>query len=453
VIDNTRRQRNASHSGTPSSLLQKFVPSVGPKPRRQRVVVEIKDADGDRKKILRKIKKGEQVVDPAEVEAALGIHGFSDCYSIGAHDARMRSRAQPKAKKIKRSTVNLDWNHHPPPRDPKPKFDAKTLLSPREQVRVVNASQFEDLPGPPVTFSNDVNAKQLDGKFQFISSYVKRPGVTIARKEGWGCRCAGVCGPNSCDCLLDIEKKFDDKEKKWPGRDPLSPRKIVPYKTLEDGLTVLEDNFLAASVTDKNSEIVECDESCGCARQCWNRVVGRGRTLPLEVFMTAKCGFGLRSSAAIARGQFIDVYLGELLTESWYQARELAAEDETPSYVFTLDWFDTSARTNYHVDGLHFGGPTRFINHSCSPNCRIFSVFHKGSDKKVYQLAVFAVQDVPPGKELTIDYNPLEAGKVYSVPRGDGEEGVVLCRCGEPKCRVRLWPDKESKKGRGFSRS
>lgn len=159
---------------------------------------------------------------------------------------------------------------------------------------------------------------------------------------------------------------------------------------------------------------------------------------------------GLRSPQNVVKGQFIDLYLGEVITEAELESRELATEG-APSYIFSLDWFQQ--KDVYYVDSLNFGTPTRFLNHSCNPNCRVFTVILNPADSKVYGLAFFATRDILAGTELTIDYNPQEAGKVYAKPKpGDGA-AVVLCQCGSRDCRVRLWPGPKRKKGKGWARS
>ena len=135
------------------------------------------------------------------------------------------------------------------------------------------------------------------------------------------------------------------------------------------------------------------------------------------------------------------------------ESRELANEDGAPSYVYSLDWFH-QGKDIYYVDSLNFGTPTRFINHSCNPNCRTFTVMLNRADERVYGLAVFALCDIPAMTELRIDYNPQEAGRTYSVPRPeDDDEDVVLCHCGERNCRVRLWPGPRRKRGKGWART
>lgn len=81
-------------------------------------------------------------------------------------------------------------------------------------------------------------------------------------------------------------------------------------------------------------------------------------------------------------------------------------------------------------------GPTRFINHSCDPNMRIFARVGDHADKNLHDLALFAIRDIPRGEELTFDY-------VDGVEDGDDDaqntENMTRCLCGSKNCRKYLW--------------
>jgi SET domain-containing protein len=52
------------------------------------------------------------------------------------------------------------------------------------------------------------------------------------------------------------------------------------------------------------------------------------------------------------------------------------------------------------IDARTKGAITRFINHSCEPNCRIEIWTVEGKRR----IGVYAIKDVPAGTELTFDY-------------------------------------------------
>lgn len=82
-------------------------------------------------------------------------------------------------------------------------------------------------------------------------------------------------------------------------------------------------------------------------------------------------------------------------------------------------------------------GPTRFINHSCDPNMRIFARVGDHADKHIHDLALFAIKDIPKGTELTFDYVD---GVSNDGEEPEGDVGhMTRCLCGSKKCRKFLW--------------
>lgn len=94
----------------------------------------------------------------------------------------------------------------------------------------------------------------------------------------------------------------------------------------------------------------------------------------------------------------------------------------------------------YVCDGMHIGGPTRFMNHSCDPNCRLFTVSYNHSDENLYELAFFTLDAIPAGTELTFDYKDEDDRSIITddqaleVKRRDGYM-PLKCLCGTPLCR------------------
>jgi histone-lysine N-methyltransferase SUV39H len=165
----------------------------------------------------------------------------------------------------------------------------------------------------------------------------------------------------------------------------------------------------------------------------------------------------LRSPDPIGRGQFIDIYLGEVIADAEAVRREKAATKGKDSYLFSLDKFQgIEGKPNYIpteelyvVNGEFMGGPTRFMNHSCSPNCRQFAVVMTRGDVKVYELAFFALEDIPASTELTFDYldkdqeNDDDTDQVTDenvrTLEKQKDKLVTKCLCDSSNCRKYLW--------------
>lgn len=82
------------------------------------------------------------------------------------------------------------------------------------------------------------------------------------------------------------------------------------------------------------------------------------------------------------------LYLHELLL-----IRLLATKSATHLFVMEL-------KDNCFIDSRKKASISRFINHSCEPNCtiEIWTVKHR------LKAAIFALKDIPHGTELTFDY-------------------------------------------------
>ena len=94
----------------------------------------------------------------------------------------------------------------------------------------------------------------------------------------------------------------------------------------------------------------------------------------------------------------------------------------------------------YDIDSKQMGGPTRFINHSCNPNCAIYTVSYNHADNNLYEVAFFATEDIPAWTELTFDYKDNEDTEKITdemadkIERENGER-PTKCLCGTQECR------------------
>ena len=95
---------------------------------------------------------------------------------------------------------------------------------------------------------------------------------------------------------------------------------------------------------------------------------------------------------------------------------------------------------NVVIDGRDMGGPTRWMNHSCEPNCHIMTASTVHADEKIYDIAFFTLRAVAAHEELTFDYKGENDGEVISdemAARLSLEKGYEIskCRCGADTCR------------------
>ena len=147
----------------------------------------------------------------------------------------------------------------------------------------------------------------------------------------------------------------------------------------------------------------------------------------LEVRPSSIQGLGAFASAPISKGTRIIEYAGERITHAEADRRYDDDVTEHPRVLlFTVD-----RRTV--IDGGVGGNESRFINHSCEPNCE--AVTQRG---RVY---IEALRDIAAGEELLYDYN---------LTRTDDDaenlEQRYACHCGAPTCRGTMLAPKQTTK-------
>ncbi|KAI9881044.1 MAG: hypothetical protein M1830_008926 [Pleopsidium flavum] len=296
-------------------------------------------------------------------------------------------------------------------------------------IRAAFLRHLETIPGPSVKLINTIDDSSPPLGYGFIEDYKLGTGVSKAGDDFMsGCECKPNNGRNvgceytKCGCLSEAEPGPNDKQ-------------VFPYWCQGPRNGCLRDFYLESRHT-----IFECNKFCRCPANCKNRNVQHGRKIQLEIFKTANRGWGLRCPQPLRKGQFVDTYRGEVITSKEADKREEESKGKD-SYLFTLDKFAAghgiADEDLYVVDGEHMGGPTRFMNHSCEPNCRQFTVSYNNGDPKVYDLAFFAIHDIPANTELTFDYLGIEVTE--DTKNRKPEKGTPRCLCGAENCRKYLW--------------
>lgn len=354
----------------------------------------------------------EDMASPSEVEVEIEAEIEPEDETIIPSDRRtLRKRTQMQTEALKRRDKWRDkYKNH--------KF----------------MTQLQD-QRPSVIITNEVDDEEPPTNFKFINRN-KFTGKAIRPESGalYGCSCKTICDPRTCTCIDERNAELQPNNEPW-------------------GLPYAQNQRLTKPYLSSRLAIFECNSQCACKLSCRNRNIQSGRRIALEIFKTATRGWGLRSPEYISKGQFVDTYCGEILTDKEATQRSSSSSSKnttTPKrdiYLFALDKFKetlhAAGQREYVIDGNFFGGPSRFINHSCAPNLRAFAVSLVRGNPQVYELAFFAVRDILPGEELGFDYQDregIEDGDGDGEDgEGDGDGGGMECLCGADKCRGRFW--------------
>eukprot|EP00644_Phytophthora_capsici_P009121 jgi/Phyca11/102421/e_gw1.6.1045.1 len=135
-----------------------------------------------------------------------------------------------------------------------------------------------------------------------------------------------------------------------------------------------------------------CDDlNCALGAKCGNRFE---QTYTLDLVMT-RAGLGVVSCHRIPQGAFIIEYVGELLYES---EAVLRVDRRYQAQLHTMAGWNGGSTV--FIDAFSCGNMSRFINHSCKPNCALYECDWKNTTR----LGIFATEDIPPLQELTFQY-------------------------------------------------
>ena len=137
----------------------------------------------------------------------------------------------------------------------------------------------------------------------------------------------------------------------------------------------------------------------------------------IQVRRSGVHGKGVFAVLPIAKGETIIEYTGERI--DWPEALRRHPHDPSdPHHTFYF-----SVGDDHVLDALYGGNASRWINHSCDPNC----VADENDEGRVF---IKARRKLDPGEELFYDYG-LVIDERYTRKLKKQYE----CRCGAKKCR------------------
>ena len=150
------------------------------------------------------------------------------------------------------------------------------------------------------------------------------------------------------------------------------------------------------------------------------------KPLPFELRPSAIQGTGAFATRRIRKGARIIEYVGERITQDEADVRyDDEAMERHHTFLFNLD-------DNTVLDAGTVHNESRYINHSCDPNCQ--ALIDKG------HIYIYALRTIEPGEELVYDY-----AYERTPDMGPESDALYVCRCGSPKCRgTILAPEKKA---------
>ncbi|VVC34673.1 Zinc finger, PHD-type,Zinc finger, RING-type,PWWP domain,Zinc finger, RING/FYVE/PHD-type,Zinc [Cinara cedri] len=232
--------------------------------------------------------------------------------------------------------------------------------------------------------------------------------------------------------ILNKDKNNDVKTKQCS----IKPPKYVPIKVNKPF-----GNVKIEELGTKNMSPCDCNPNqenpCGLDSDCINRILTyechpklcraghkcnnqnfEKRLYPKMVpFLTKHKGWGLKTLVNIKEGlgSFIIEYVGDVIDKEEFQKRchEMSSRNDQNYYFLAID-------NSRIIDAGLKGNMSRFLNHSCEPNCVTQKWIVNGNTR----IGFFALQDITAGTELVFDYCLESCSGVEKIP----------CQCEAARC-------------------
>jgi len=129
---------------------------------------------------------------------------------------------------------------------------------------------------------------------------------------------------------------------------------------------------------------------------------------------TERCGWGAVALEPLEKGDFVIEYVGEVIDDAICEQRlwDIRSRGDKNFHMCEIS-------KDFTIDATFKGNASRFLNHSCEPNCKLEKWQVEGETR----VGVFASRSIKVGEPLTYDYRFVHFGE------------KVECHCEAPNCQ------------------
>ncbi|KAF1330171.1 Histone-lysine n-methyltransferase, partial [Globisporangium splendens] len=166
------------------------------------------------------------------------------------------------------------------------------------------------------------------------------------------------------------------------------------------------------------------ESNCMLGEECGNRALHQKMYPGFEKFHTQEKGWGLRVTEPVKAGRLVIEYVGEVINE---EEKERRLQDHAKNTPEDKNMYIMELEKGVYIDARFKGSVSRYINHSCDPNCHLLKWRVKG----VNRIAITALKDIKAGEELSYDY------QFHTKQAMEWK-----CHCKSKNCRGTMAPEK-----------
>jgi len=147
---------------------------------------------------------------------------------------------------------------------------------------------------------------------------------------------------------------------------------------------------------------MSCSKNCRCSDLCTNRPFRKDKKI--KIVKTERCGWG-----AVALEPLEKVIDDAICERRLWDIRDRGDKN----------FYMCEISKDFTIDATFKGNASRFLNHSCEPNCKLEKWQVDGETR----VGVFASRSIKVGEPLTYDYRFVHFGE------------KVECHCEAPNCQ------------------
>ena len=157
--------------------------------------------------------------------------------------------------------------------------------------------------------------------------------------------------------------------------------------------------------------------NCAVGSNCGNRQLGQRSMAKCKPRREQGKGWGLVLLKNACQGDLIQEYVGEVVDEVTKERRLNEWYNEHPN---DPNFYLMALQSGWFIDARDVANLSRFINHSCDPNCVLQQINVNGR----MRCGIFAIRNIAANEFLSYDYH-------FDTRHGDR----FICCCGSHNCR------------------
>ncbi|PAN06989.1 hypothetical protein PAHAL_1G303300 [Panicum hallii] len=109
---------------------------------------------------------------------------------------------------------------------------------------------------------------------------------------------------------------------------------------------------------------MSCSKNCRCSDLCTNRPFRKDKKI--KIVKTERCGWGAVALEPLEKGDFVIEYVGEVIDDAICEQRLWDIRDRGDKNFYMCE-----ISKDFTIDATFKGNASRFLNHSCEPNCKL----------------------------------------------------------------------------------